>query len=46
MTVTLEVSGLSKTYGSGEQAVQAVRDASFSTQPGAFVAVVVFQLTL
>ena len=40
MTVTLEVSGLSKTYGSGEQVVQAVRDASFSTQPGAFVAVV------
>ncbi|MGE3077354.1 MAG: ABC transporter ATP-binding protein [Dehalococcoidia bacterium] len=40
MTVTLEVSGLSKTYGSGEQAVRAVRDVSFATQPGEFVAIV------
>ena len=40
MNVTLEVSALSKTYGSGEQAVQAVRNATFSTQPGEFVAVV------
>ncbi len=40
MNVTLEVSALSKTYGSGEQAVHAVRNAAFSTQPGEFVAVV------
>ncbi|MGE0602009.1 MAG: ABC transporter ATP-binding protein [Dehalococcoidia bacterium] len=40
MTVTLEVTGLSKTYGSGEQAVRAVRDVSFATQPGEFVAIV------
>lgn len=31
---------LSKTYGSGDQAVQAVKNASFSTEPGEFVAVV------
>ncbi|MBE0610582.1 MAG: ABC transporter ATP-binding protein [Dehalococcoidia bacterium] len=40
MSVTLEVRDLSKTYGHGEQAVQAVRHASFSTEPGEFVAVV------
>lgn len=40
MSVTLEVRDLSKTYGHGEQAVEAVRQASFSTEPGEFVAVV------
>jgi len=40
MGVTLRVHELSKTYGSGDQAVQAVKDASFSTEPGEFVAVV------
>ncbi len=40
MSVTLRVHELSKTYGSGDQAVQAVKDASFSTEPGEFVAVV------
>ena len=40
MSVTLEVSGLSKTYGEGEMAVNAVCDVSFSTKPGEFVAVV------
>lgn len=40
MSVTLNVRDLSKTYGHGEQAVQAVRHASFSTEPGEFVAVV------
>lgn len=40
MTVTLQVSGLSKTYGEGEQAVLAVRDVSFATRPGEFVAIV------
>lgn len=40
MTATLEVSGLSKTYGSGKQAVHAVRDVSFATEPGEFVAIV------
>jgi putative ABC transport system ATP-binding protein len=40
MSVTLRVHELSKTYGSGDQAVQAVKNASFSTEPGEFVAVV------
>jgi putative ABC transport system ATP-binding protein len=40
MSVTLAVHDLSKTYGQGEQAVQAVRRATFSTEPGEFVAVV------
>lgn len=40
MSVTLEVSGLSKTYGEGDLAVQAVRHVSFSTRPGEFLAVV------
>jgi putative ABC transport system ATP-binding protein len=40
MSVTLRVHDLSKTYGQGEQAVQAVRHASFATEPGEFVAVV------
>ncbi len=40
MSVTLRVHDLSKTYGNGERAVQAVRHASFSTEPGEFVAVV------
>ena len=40
MSVTLEVSGLSKTYGEGEMAVNAVCNVSFATKPGEFVAVV------
>lgn len=40
MPATLEVSGLNKIYGSGEQAVHAVRNAEFSTAPGEFVAIV------
>ncbi len=40
MPATLEVSGLNKIYGSGEQAVHAVRNADFSTAPGEFVAIV------
>lgn len=38
--ITLEVRGLSKTYGEGEQAVRAVRQVSFRTGPGEFIAVV------
>jgi len=38
--ITLEVRGLSKTYGDGEQAVRAVRHVSFRTGPGEFIAVV------
>ena len=40
MSVTLKVSGLNKVYGEGESAVHAVKDASFETEPGEFVAVV------
>ncbi len=40
MSATLSVTGLNKTYGSGALAVHAVRDASFSTEPGDFVAIV------
>ena len=40
MSITLRVSNLNKTYGHGEQAVHAVRDVSFATEPGQFVAVV------
>lgn len=40
MPATLEVSILNKIYGGGEQAVHAVRDVSFATAPGEFVAVV------
>jgi putative ABC transport system ATP-binding protein len=40
MTVTLEVRDLSKTYGEGERAVHAVKQVSFHTEPGQFVAVV------
>ena len=36
----LQVTHLSKTYGSGETAVQALKDVSFSVQKGEFVAVV------
>ena len=38
--VTLDVHGLCKTYGEGDRAVLAVRDANFKTKPGEFVAVV------
>jgi putative ABC transport system ATP-binding protein len=40
MTVELEVSHLSKTYGSGEKAVAAVRDVSFSMETSEFAAIV------
>lgn len=40
MNYTLDVQGLSKTYGAGEQAVFAVRDATFSASPGEFIAIV------
>jgi len=40
MSATLAVTGLNKTYGSGGLAVHAVRDVSFSTQPGDFIAIV------
>lgn len=40
MEVTLKVANLTKTYGEGENAVEAVKEASFETQPGEFVAVV------
>jgi len=40
MTVTLEVSHVSKTYGSGDEAVHAVRDVSFTIHPGEFAAIV------
>ncbi len=38
--VTLEVNDLSKTYGEGENAVHAVKRATFSTKPGEFLACV------
>lgn len=40
MTVTLKVSGLDKVYGEGEGSVHAVKNVSFETEPGEFVAVV------
>jgi len=40
MTATLRVNNLSKTYGGGEQAVLAVRSATFAAQPGEFLAIV------
>jgi len=40
MTTTLVVQGLEKTYGSGDDAVRAVRNVSFETRPGEFVALV------
>lgn len=40
MSATLAVTGLNKIYGSGALAVHAVRDVSFSTEPGDFVAIV------
>lgn len=40
MTVALRVDGLSKTYGSGETAVEAVKNASFTCEAGQFVAIV------
>lgn len=40
MSATLSVTGLNKTYGSGALAVHAVRDVSFGTEPGDFVAIV------
>jgi putative ABC transport system ATP-binding protein len=40
MSATLAVTDLNKIYGSGALAVHAVRDVSFSTEPGDFVAIV------
>lgn len=40
MTATLAATDLNKTYGSGPLAVHAVRDVSFGTEPGDFVAIV------
>ncbi len=40
MAVTLKVSGLGKVYGEGDTAVHAVKNVSFETEPGEFVAVV------
>jgi len=40
MSATLAVTGFNKIYGSGALAVHAVRDVSFSTEPGDFVAIV------
>ena len=40
MTATLRVNNLSKTYGSGEQAVLAVQNATFAAAPGEFIAIV------
>ncbi len=40
MTVALRVDGLSKTYGSGDAAVEAVKNASFTCEAGQFVAIV------
>ena len=40
MTATLRITNLSKTYGSGEQAVPAVQDATFAAEPGEFLAIV------
>jgi putative ABC transport system ATP-binding protein len=37
---SLAVANLSKTYGSGENAVAAVRDVTFATEPGEFLALV------
>lgn len=38
--VTLQIRDLCKTYGEGDRAVAAVRNANFNTEPGQFVAVV------
>lgn len=40
MTTVLTVAGLNKTYGSGATAVRAIRDVSFETEPGEFIAIV------
>jgi putative ABC transport system ATP-binding protein len=40
MAITLEAVDLNKTYGSGDQAVHAVCDVAFRTEPGEFIAVV------
>ena len=40
MAITLEAIDLNKTYGSGDQAVHAVCDVAFRTDPGEFIAVV------
>lgn len=40
MAITVEAVDLNKTYGSGDQAVHAVCDVTFRTEPGEFIAVV------
>jgi len=40
MAITLEAIDLNKTYGTGDQAVHAVCDVAFRTDPGEFIAVV------
>jgi putative ABC transport system ATP-binding protein len=40
MSEMLQISNLTKTYGSGEQAVHAVRDVSLAAQAGEFLAVI------
>lgn len=40
MTATLRVSNLSKTYGSGDHAVHAVRNVTFESDAGSFITVV------
>lgn len=40
MPVRLQVDHLSKTYGSGDDAVRAVRDVTFAIEPGEFAAIV------
>ncbi len=40
MPITLEAIDLNKTYGTGDQAVHAVCDVAFRTEPGEFIAVV------
>lgn len=40
MAITLEAIDLNKTYGTGDQAVHAVCDVAFRTEPGEFIAVV------
>ena len=36
----LEVRGLSKTYGTGDQAIRAIDDLTFEVEPGEFLCIV------
>jgi putative ABC transport system ATP-binding protein len=40
MATVLSVAGLNKVYGSGATSVRAIRDVSFETKPGEFIAIV------